>query len=225
MIEEHNIWFNNRDQGRRLELSEVDFSGIDLRGRRLVEAKFSRVNFSGAQFDNSILDKSEFDEVTFKNANLSGCSLNDATLTKIDFSGCRLFDASLCYLRGDDCNFSDAILEKAAMAKSVFYRMTMISGFLKDANLLRLSVYGGDIRKCVFHEADMTRAMFVDVDLRDSEFAGTTLFKTGFERAHVHGIKGPVRRIENCWAIDPDFSCEADGSDIVSEEKFFNEIT
>ena len=116
--------FNNELSTRATDLSEVDFSGLNLEGAifdnadltsssfadsQLTEVKFlgcdltsvdfNRSTLTECLFNESILNGTDFsystlDYCNFPDADLAGAILRDADLSNSDFSGCENLNAS-----------------------------------------------------------------------------------------------------------------------------------
>lgn len=87
----------------RIDLSETDFSNIELEG-----AEFFNVDLTSSSFADSHLTEVKFDacdltSVDFTRANAVECSFSESVLNGTDFS----------YSKVDYCNFSDADLAGA----------------------------------------------------------------------------------------------------------------
>lgn len=99
------IAFNNeiRNSKSGADLSETDFSNIELEG-----AEFFNVDLTSSSFADSHLTEVKFDacdltSVDFTRANIVECSFTESVLNGTDFS----------YSKVDYCNFSDADLAGA----------------------------------------------------------------------------------------------------------------
>lgn len=220
-IEEHNNWFEQKGEGQRLNLEDVDFNDVNLEGVRIVGVGLRRVRFRRCVLRKAILNRAEMSEVLFIDSDLSGAFLDDGIFEHVNFGKSEMIETSISYVRGRHCDFSGANLNSGICARSDFQNTSFSSADLKNANLLRLNLNGGDMRDSVLAGANLTRATFTGVDLRGAVMTGARLLKTGFTKVHVHGIKGPVASLENSWAVDPDFSPTADGSLIQTEADLF----
>lgn len=102
--------FNKEMDGNPVDLSETDFSGVNLEG-----AVFDNVDLSSSSFADSNLTDVKFincdlTSVDFNRANLVECAFTDSVLNGTDFS----------YGTVDYCNFADADLAGAILRDTDF---------------------------------------------------------------------------------------------------------
>ena len=102
--------FNKELGGKAIDLSEMDFSGINIEG-----AIFDNVDLTSSSFADSNLTEVKFlgcdlTSVDFNRANLIECAFNESVLNGTDFS----------YASVDYCNFADADLAGAIMRDANF---------------------------------------------------------------------------------------------------------
>lgn len=97
--------FNKEISGESVDLSETDFTGVNIEG-----AIFDNVDLTSSSFADSHLTEVKFlncdlTSVDFNRANLVECSFNESILNGTDFS----------YAVVDYCNFADADLAGAIL--------------------------------------------------------------------------------------------------------------
>lgn len=97
--------FNSRLGGKAVDLTEMDFSGINVEG-----AVFDNVDLTSSSFADSNLTEVKFlgcdlTSVDFNRANLVECAFNESVLNGTDFS----------YAKVDYCNFTEADLAGAIL--------------------------------------------------------------------------------------------------------------
>ena len=102
--------FNKELTGQPVDLSEMDFSGVNLQG-----AILDNVDLTSSSFADSNLTEVKFlgcdlTSVDFNRANLVECAFNESILNGTDFS----------YSKVDYCNFADADLAGAVMLDADF---------------------------------------------------------------------------------------------------------
>ena len=100
--------FNEEVKGGAADLSETDFSNINIEG-----AVFNNVDLTSSSFSDSQLTDVKFIDcdltsVDFTRSNLIECAFNDSFLNGPDFS----------YARVDYCNFADADLAGAIIREA-----------------------------------------------------------------------------------------------------------
>lgn len=102
--------FNKEIDGSPIDLSEMDFSGVNIE-----EAVFDNIDLTSSSFADSHLVDVKFSgcdltSVDFNRANLAECSFSESILNGTDFS----------YSKVDYCNFADADLAGAVMLDADF---------------------------------------------------------------------------------------------------------
>lgn len=102
--------FNKEMNGKPIDMSEMDFSGINLEG-----AVFDNADLTSSSFaDSNLVDVKflgcDMTSVDFNRANLAECAFNESVLNGTDFS----------YAKVDYCNFTDADLAGAIMLEADF---------------------------------------------------------------------------------------------------------
>ncbi len=102
--------FNRELNGKAIDMSEMDFTGINLEG-----AVFDNVDLTSSSFADSNLTEVKFlgcdlTSVDFNRANLVECAFSESILNGTDFS----------YAKVDYCNFADADLAGAIMLEADF---------------------------------------------------------------------------------------------------------
>ena len=102
--------FNRELDGKAFDMSEMDFSGVNVEG-----AIFDNVDLTSSSFADSNLTEVKFlgcdlTSVDFNRANLVECAFNESVLNGTDFS----------YAKVDYCNFADADLAGAIMLDADF---------------------------------------------------------------------------------------------------------
>lgn len=107
--------FNNELNGCEVDLSEMDFSGLELDGAIFNNADLTSSSFADAHLVDVKFINCDLTSVDFNRANLTECNFTDSLLNGTDFS----------YSTVNYCNFSDAdlagaILRDADLSESDF---------------------------------------------------------------------------------------------------------
>lgn len=107
-LEELDVLLSNRRDGERLNLSDLEFRGMNLSGRDL-----SNIDFRVSLFVDVILDGADLSGSCIDNACLDGCSLREVSFTDADMKGAcmRGCDMTGCNICG--ANLYSAVLENA----------------------------------------------------------------------------------------------------------------
>ncbi len=102
--------FNQEVSGQSFDMSEMDFSGVNLEG-----AIFDNIDLTSSSFADSTLT-----EVKFLGCDLTSVDFNRATLVECAFNESVLNGTDFGYSRVDYCNFADADLAGAIMTEADF---------------------------------------------------------------------------------------------------------
>jgi len=102
--------FNNQITGKAIDLSEMDFSGINLHGAVLDNIDLTSSSFADSNLTDVKFLGCDLTSVDFNRANLIECAFNESVLNGTDFS----------YSRVDYCNFADSDLAGAILRDSDF---------------------------------------------------------------------------------------------------------
>ncbi len=143
---------------------EKNLSGVGLDELDLSNADFSRINLTSAR-----LSWSTFTNANFRNANLTNADLNLSTFTNADFT-----DAVIA---GADFSFSSITLSQLYSTKS--YKDKNLSGIrLSDLDLTGVNFEGqnlmnADLTDADFRGANLTNAGFRGANLTNVDFRGT----------------------------------------------------
>ena len=109
LIEDVNA-FNQEVNGKPIDLTEMDFSGVNIEGAVLNNVDLTSSSFADAHLVDVKFLGSDLTSVDFNRANLVECAFNESILNGTDFS----------YSKVDYCNFADADLAGAIMLDADF---------------------------------------------------------------------------------------------------------
>lgn len=161
---------------RKVDLSEVDFRGLDLshtalRGVDLIDADLSETDLSGT----------DLTEADMLDANLSGADLTGAVLGSVAMSDANLSGAVL----------SHAVLRSVDLRRAVLYDAVLSGAILSDvdlsgADLRRANLSGANLYGAVLTGADLTGSDLTDANLRGAGLKGADL--RGADLRHVKGM-------------------------------------
>lgn len=156
IVKQHALWLEDPSKGVRADLSgynlsELDFSGMDLseamlEGSFIHKAKMTRVNLSQAQM---------------KESNFMDVDLTDAILDRVDMRASHLCHSILIrvhaeYANFDSCtmwdnNYTDAVIKKCSLKCS-----ELCDGNFSSADLSGCDLYLADIDYARFKNANLT---------------------------------------------------------------------
>jgi uncharacterized protein YjbI with pentapeptide repeats len=152
------------------DLSNINFSGIDLKGIflhavNLSYASFSCADLQGADLSHCFLYKANFSKANLKKANLSYSSIQSA-----DFS-----DTNLCDTNFNNTSSEDGIIENVGRISAINFKTI---GEKRGKNLL--------VEPTLFKGANLSFSSFSNVTLSSSaDFSGANLSETRFENANL----------------------------------------
>jgi uncharacterized protein YjbI with pentapeptide repeats len=163
-VSKWNRW-RNEHPGARIDLSDADFSGKDLRGANLdsanlsdavlknadlegatlVEARCPRVNMSGACLKGATASKAHFGNADFVKSDSNGAVFSGAFLmdAHFNYAKCRGADFTAAELWGADLSGCD--LTAANLDSALLEQCRMVKTNLDDANLTSCRVYGASV--------------------------------------------------------------------------------
>lgn len=152
IVRENNLWIRtNGEQGKRADLSNMDLSEENLRGKnfhkaRLIKADLSETdlqeaNLQGADIRWSRLYKTKFTRATLSEANFRGVDAIGA-----DFRGTQLIGANFYRADLGKANFCDADLEQAD-----FREANLQNANLDRANICYVAGDGNTIKSFLIH--------------------------------------------------------------------------
>ena len=150
ILDKHDKWLNNEDEGERADLSGANLRGVDLRYAILNEAILDYADLNGANLYYATLSPASLShvqliDVNLRGSNLRGADLRGSSLIGADLRVANLREANLRYT-----NFAEAIL--------------------RDANLRGADLIGVDLRYANLLGADLRGANLAAV-----AYTGTTL--------------------------------------------------
>jgi uncharacterized protein YjbI with pentapeptide repeats len=113
------IEWRRKHQGERLDLSEADLHGADLRKISLEFADLRKANLSNANLEGASLVAADASEANLTNANMTDAALLFADLSRAVLQGTTFNDANLMGANLTDCRFDGASFKGAALTRTV----------------------------------------------------------------------------------------------------------
>ncbi len=160
-----------------LDLSGMNFEGINLRGANFSNSNLSEANFSGIDLRGA----------NFNDANLNNAVFNGANLAWSHFERANLFGAKLNVLSVDGAKFCKADLRNINLTGSnlqgaIFTKANMENTIFKGANLNDTSFAGANLKKADFSGVNLRR-----VNLSRTTLIGAVFTGTNFDGANLSG--------------------------------------
>lgn len=146
----------------KVVLSDIDFSGVDLRGVDFSNMELSRINFSGANLASANFTNAKLESVNFSFTNLLGAKFTRTQMNSIQ-SGCTTGNPSTLpsgwslFLR----DFGTTVVLSGKSVADVFIRRGFLLGpgsDLRDRNVAGLDLRNIDTTKVQFDGATNTHA-------------------------------------------------------------------
>jgi uncharacterized protein YjbI with pentapeptide repeats len=157
----------------RLDLRELDLSGIALPQARFEGCILAKGNLSGADLQGASFTQCSFVEANLSKANLAGASLRFCDLTKANLSEAGLAKAVL-----DDSDCSGAKFDQAKF---------------EQVSACRATFSGVAFKETVFRQCNFTQADFIGATL-----AGLSLGESVLKGVNAYEMKAAGARFEKC---------------------------
>jgi uncharacterized protein YjbI with pentapeptide repeats len=183
-------------------LKRCDLSGLRLQqSASLKGSEFVDCLFVEAELNYSRWIRTQVRGCCFTHAFLGLVDFDDAVLERCDFSTANLERAQWPRASVRDCNLSNTNL-----ASSIFDDAWFTNCNFQHATLNHQDTFP-DLSRC-------PNTRFINCDFRGANLTGLRLNNTTFDRCKFHGIIGTPVLEGDITLIAPDFSPNADGSDI-----------
>lgn len=174
VLEGHAHWINRDCENwqhmqanlSRLNLSDFDFSGMDLRYVIFEKANLENANFESANLYGANMENAFLKNVNFHNATLSQANLRTAVLIKTILTKANLYGTDLSYSHGDNLDFTFANVPYVNFTQS----------HLKAVN---------------FTEANLFNTNFSEAILEDINFDDAYIYDTIFNKADFISVENP----------------------------------
>jgi uncharacterized protein YjbI with pentapeptide repeats len=101
MYNQHQLWIENHNCGKRLDLSDANLYSVDLRYTNLSIAELSNTNLSYSDLSNSYLRRSNLFGADLRRSNLSDADLTCSNLSDAVLTGANLSGASIRFCKPD----------------------------------------------------------------------------------------------------------------------------
>ena len=139
--EQHKMWLNDEEGGRRANLCGANLCGANLRGANLRDANLRDANLRDANLRDANLR-----DANLCDANLRDANLRDANLYSANLCDANLRDANLCDANLRDANLRDANLYSANLHNADLCGANLCDANLHSANLCDANLCGANLR-------------------------------------------------------------------------------
>ena len=142
LVADHERWLASSSQGRKLELYDRSFRGVDLSGRDLSEAWLSDCDLTGAQLRGAWLVRTHLLGCRLDGADLTGARMIRCDVSESSARGCTLTGANLTRAEFRDADLTGADLGRTLLCKTKFDGADLTGAVLRDADLDRTFLDG-----------------------------------------------------------------------------------
>lgn len=202
---------NDSNHNDSIDLSDSNFSNVDLQDARIKKAKIDRcifksawlsgtklkscagesVDFTGALFIGSSKDSRLF-SCTFNRSNMSGCTFSNAQIDKCKFPFLNAVNAVFENVRLQHTDFMNAAFTNASF---LYSKMKDIS--MENTDLTHMHIIDSEINDCKFEGSAghtfqilnglMDDATFLSAHLTSPEFSRTIFMNCNFDESSLSG--------------------------------------
>lgn len=152
IINRHQLWVFNNEEGAQADFRKVNLSGVDLSGLDLSEVIFSGANLSGANLSRSKIVNAHVDGVNFTGANLSDTNFAHSVMSDSIFLDSNLRGACL-----NVCNLAKANFSGADLSESLINGAKLTGAYFSNTKL-----HWAEIIQSTINETDFTHASFFE---------------------------------------------------------------
>ncbi|WP_380180335.1 DUF2169 domain-containing protein [Kalamiella sp. sgz302252] len=165
-----------------MDLTGVDFSGMDLSGGNFSKALLECADLSGCKLDGANFTEAILARADLRNASLRGCDFTKASLAlaqcgRTNFSGSRLKETQMESALFTECDFSQAIMETLLLRNTGF-------------------------SQCCFLQARLDSCLFMELTLPQPNFSQATLHKTTFIKCELQAAIFSEAQLDGCSLIE-----------------------
>ena len=158
IIEKHEKWLKDRENGERANLYCANLHCADLSGVNLRYANLCGVNLSGANLRCADLCGATLCGANLHSVNLYEANLNCANLSDTNLSDANLRCADLCGANLCSADLYNADLCGANLCSANLYNANLWGANIRGASLCGANLYGVDIRSANLCNADLSNA-------------------------------------------------------------------
>ena len=167
-------------------LSQRNFSGLDLRFVNLAAAQLTAANFSNTKLEGADFRYAEMPRVDMSNAEVTRAVLNEAILSSAILTG----------IHGEETFFQKAVLVDASLTRLQDLRFADFSG----AELAQANLFDSRFFDASFDSADFTLASAVGSDFAVVQ----SMNDVNLTGANLTGARIEPDRVERAWFVNVD---------------------
>lgn len=176
LLNEHERWLEDRSQGKKLELCNVNLRGHRIGRRKLYLVNLEKVDLSESNCEGVSFSGGYLRNVRFCGANLDFADLSDTDMEEVDFTNALINNSTLDDIKSaKNLLFNNAQMHKATFIKSYI----RYSSFL-NASLIETNFGKSEIWDCTFRHTDLRRAIFAYAVFFNCEVEGANIDEADF---------------------------------------------
>ncbi|MFA5182920.1 MAG: DUF2169 domain-containing protein [Syntrophales bacterium] len=161
-------------------LSEVDLSGLDLRGIDLHQAQCLKTRFTGANLDGADLSQVMFIESDFAKASLRGAKMERTMFIKTKLMEAKFQEAQLSQTIFMEADLTGANFTGATLYLSSTEKTPLIKARFGGVKAELCSLASGDASEADFQESRFTRCIFRSLTMDRANFSRAAFSSTLF---------------------------------------------
>jgi len=178
----------------------VDFSGADLRGCKLEHAVLAHANLTGARLDGAKLAQANLGKATLTQTGLAGADLQRAQLGWAKLEGADLQGADITGATVMGMRLVKVDARKLVGEGLNFVDVDLVSANFGEARLKTSKFIKTRLRGAVFTGASLVSATFYEVDATGADFTGADLTNARFvEGCLLDGVQLPGATLKGAF--------------------------
>ena len=185
----HKKWLEDKEGGKKADLSCEDLSDVDLSNLNLKYAILRGVNLSDANLRSADLRGAKLEDANLIGANLRSADLSVANLIRVNLTNADLIGANLTNADLIGANLTNVNLICANLTRAYLTGVNLINAYLTGVNLTNADLIGVNLTRANLREADLTRANLREANLTDVDLIGANLIRANLIDANLTGVK------------------------------------
>ena len=189
-----------------LDLKNLDFSGLNLKGACFVHCDLQHCDFSKADLTLGLFTGSDLSHVSFKHALMLKANLSETTLCHSDFSYADLEYANLIHSKAENCSFSNTNFRNTKLFE-VTWQDINLQGATGNKTLIQKSTLKNiNLRDSVFNNAKFIEGDWQNIDLSGSDFSHSIFSGLTFEKLPAEKSNLELSTFNECSISNGDFN-------------------
>ncbi len=190
ILEQHQLWLKNEEEGKGAVFMNIDFTGFDFSGFNLSKAIFKNCNFTKAIFKGEEMIgtkfiRSNFLKASFEVVSISGVKFKESGFAKAKFSNTG-FNASLfqeCSL--DSAVFYKAVFDGTHLIKTSFQKTNFGEGKFTECKITECNFTLNDFSYCYFNNCILSEVLFEGCDMHSSRHKSCNFTSVKFKGLEI----------------------------------------